>query len=498
MHPMHGEQPVALSTGVDGLDAILGGGLAPHRIYLIEGEPGAGKTTAGLQFLMEGQRRGESGVYITLAESHEELQAVADSHGWDISAIHVHEVLPTEELLAREDQYAMFHPSEVQMVDTLKLILSVVEETKPARVVLDSLSELQLLAESPLRYRRQVLALKQFFSRRRCTVMLLDDRTASVAGDLQVRSIAHGVIQLNHTVQGYGAERRRLRVVKHRGREVAGGQHDYTLSKGGMVVHPRLVASESRGIQERSQVSTGLPELDVLLGGGIEDGTSTLIVGPPGTGKSSLAGQFVMAAYERGERAAMFLFEESVSNLLHRADGLKMPLRDAIASGQLSVQQVDPAELSPGQFAAAVRAAVEREASVVVIDSLNGYLNAVPDERFLATHLHELLTYLGQHRVLTVLVGVHQGMLGGSMSSSMDASYLADNVLMLRYFEDDGEIREAISVFKKRGSAHERTIRAFRMDGSGIHVGDVLRGYRGLLTGVPLPVGPTAASPERG
>lgn len=482
------QQAEHLSTGVPGLDGILGGGLTPHRIYLIEGEPGAGKTTSGLQFLLEGARRGEPVVYISLAENMEELQSVAHSHGWDLSGIHVHEVLPTEEVLDREEQYAMFHPSEVEMVDTLKTILGVVEERKPARVVLDSLSELQLLADSPLRYRRQVLALKQFFSNRRCTVLLLDDRTASVAGDLQVRSIAHGVIQLTHTVQDYGAERRRLRVVKHRGREVAGGMHDYNLSRGGLVVHPRLVAAESRAIQPRRQVGTGLEPLDQLLGGGLEAGTSTLIVGPPGTGKSSLASQFVTAACARGERAAMFLFEESASNVLHRSDGLGLPLRGAIAQGLLTLQQIDPAELSPGQFSAAVRQAVASGAKVVVIDSLNGYLNAVPEERFLTTYLHELLTYMGHHQVLSILVGVQQGMLGGSMSSAMDASYVADNVVMLRYFEDDGEIHQAISVFKKRGSAHERTIREFSMGREGIHVGQVLRGYRGLLTGVPVSV----------
>lgn len=481
--------PYLLSTGIPGLDDILGGGLTPNRIYLIEGEPGAGKTTAGLQFLNEGLRRDESVVYITLAENQEELSAVAASHGWKLDGMHVHEVLPEEDLLVGEGQYTMFHPSEVELGDTLRTILSVVEERQPSRVVLDSLSELQLLADSPLRYRRQVLALKQFFSRRKCTVLLLDDRTASAAGDLQVRSIAHGVIQLDHAVKDYGVERRRLRVVKFRGRPVVGGLHDYNLVHGGLIVHPRLVAAHSRGLTARQQFSTGLAELDRLLGGGIEEGTSTLVVGPPGTGKSSLAAQLVAAANGRGEAAAMFLFEESASNMLHRADGLRLPLRAAIASGLLTVQQVDPAELSPGQFGAALRAAVEREVKVVVIDSLNGYLNAVPDERFLTTYLHELLTYLGQHQVMTVLVGVQQGMLGGSMSSAMDASYVADNVLMLRYYELDGEVRQAISVFKKRGSVHERTIRAFSMSSeTGIEVGEVLRGYRGLLTGVPIPV----------
>jgi circadian clock protein KaiC len=476
-----------LSTGIPGLDVILGGGLTPHRIYLVEGEPGTGKTTTGLQFLHEGARAGETVVYITLAENREELTGVAMSHGIDVSGIHIHEVLPTEDLLGGEEQYSTFHPSEVEMASTLKLILGIVEERKPSRIVLDSLSELQLLADSPLRYRRQVLALKQFFSKRQCTVLLLDDRTASASGDLQVRSIAHGVIQLDHLVKDYGAERRRIRVVKFRGRSFLGGMHDYNLVRGGLSVHPRLVAAHSRSIADRRQVSTGLPKLDLLLGGGLEQGTSTLIVGPAGTGKSSLASQFVSAAVDRGDRGAIFLFEESASNMLHRSDGLNLGIRKAMNDGAVTLQQVDPAELSPGQFSAAVCKEVEAGAKVIVIDSLNGYLNAVPDERFLTTHLHELLTFLGQHQVLTVLVAVQQGMLGGHMSSAMDASYIADNVLMLRYFEDDGQIRQAISVFKKRGSTHERTIRAFSMSSQGIEVGDVLRGYRGLLSGVPVP-----------
>jgi circadian clock protein KaiC len=476
-----------LGTGIPGLDTILGGGLTPARIYLVEGEPGTGKTTTGLQFLQEGVRRGESVLYITLAESQEEVRAVARSHDWDMTGIHIHEVLPSQEMLKPEQQYTMFHPSEVEMAGTLQQILAGVEKYKPARVVLDSLSELQLLADTALRYRRQVLALKQFFSTRNCTVMLLDDRTSSSA-DLQVRSIAHGVLQLEQSVKDYGAERRRVRVVKFRGRDFMGGLHDYNIVKGGLMIHPRLVAAGTRSVQERQQLSTGLGELDTLLGGGLEEGTSTLLVGPPGTGKSSLAAQIVSAALARGDKAAMFLFEESISNLLHRADGLNMELREAMNAGRLAMQQVDPAELSPGQFAGVACSAAEKGARVVVIDSLNGYMNAVPDERFMTTHLRELLTYLSQQGCVTILVGVQQGMLGGPMSSSLDASYLADNVLMLRYYEHDGEVKQAVSVFKKRGSVHERTIRSFSMSSRGIHVGQTLRGYRGILTGVPVPL----------
>ncbi|MES2536213.1 MAG: ATPase domain-containing protein [Pseudomonadota bacterium] len=475
--------PGFLSTGISGLDNILSGGLTRDRLYLVEGEPGSGKTTMGLQFLREGARLGEPVMYISLSENEVEVRAVAESHGWSMDGIHIHEVIPSEDILDPKEQYTLFHPSEVEMGNTTQNILAAVEKLKPTRVVLDSLSELQLLAGSSLRYRRQVLAYKQFFATRSCAVMLLDDRAASGA-DQQVRSIAHAVITLEQSTKDYGSERRRLRIAKYRGVAFRGGMHDYSIVRGGLVVYPRLVASESRVPVGNEQFSSSLPELDLLLGGGLEAGSSTLISGPPGTGKSSLAAQFVSVATKRNLSAAMFLFEESANNLLNRADGMGMDLRTAIDNGKLLMRQIDPAELSPGEFAHAVCQAAESGAKVVVIDSLNGYLNAMPDERFLTIHLHELLTFLGQRGVVTILVGVQQGMLG-TMTTTVDASYLSDNVIMLRYFEAGGEVRQAISVFKKRGSQHERTIREYKMSSDGIHVGPVLRQFHGILTGVP-------------
>lgn len=476
--------PLLLSTGVPGLDNILAGGLTSERLYLVEGEPGTGKTTLALQFLNEGVRRGESVLYITLAETRAELLAVARSHGWDMAGIHIEEIIPNENILEPEQQYTIFHPSEIELGSTTRGILAAVERCKPSRLVLDSLSELQLLAESALRYRRQVLALKQYLASRRCTTLFLDDRTA-VSGDLQVRSVAHGVITLELLDQAYGCERRRMRVVKYRGIAFRGGGHDYKIVHGGLLVFPRLIAAETRAGGSRRQLSSGLARLDALLGGGLEEGMSTLIAGPPGTGKSTLATQFVHAAALRGEACAMFLFEEARSNLLNRADSIGMGLSAAIDAQLLTIQQIDPAELAPGEFAHAVMEAARRGARVIVIDSLNGYMNAVPDERFLTTYLHELLTYLGQRGVLTILVGVQQGMLGASMTTTVDASYIADNVIMLRYFETGGEVRQAISVFKKRGSAHERSIRRFSISNAGIAVGPVLSDFHGILTGVP-------------
>ena len=473
-----------LATGVPGLDAVLGGGLTRDRLYLVEGEPGTGKTTLALQFLNEGVRHGESTLYITLAETVVELRSVAQSHGWSMDHIHIEEIIPDEKILDPQQQYTIFHPSEIELGSTTQRLLAAIDKYQPRRVVLDSLSELQLLAESPLRYRRQVLALKQYLSSRNCTTIFLDDRTA-LSTDLQVRSVAHAVLTLELADQAYGAERRRLRVVKYRGVQFRGGAHDYKIVKGGLHVHPRLVAAHTRSDSQRRQLSSGMPALDALVGGGLEEGMSTLITGPSGTGKSSLAAQFVYAATQRGERCAMFLFEEARNNLLNRCANLGLHLSDAIDNGLLSIQQIDPAELSPGEFSTAVMQSVDDGARVVVIDSLNGYLNAVPDERFLVIYLHELLTYLGQRGVVSIIVGVQQGMLGVGMTNAVDASYLADNVIMLRYFEADGEVRQAISVFKKRGSSHERTIRRFEIGKDGLRVGPVLKDFHGVLTGVP-------------
>ena len=474
------------ATGINGLDDILCGGLTPYRLYLVEGVPGSGKTTLAMQYLMEGARKGESVLYVTLSETEEELRAMARSHSWNLEGITIRELVPPEESLQPAEQYTMFHPAEVELSETTRTILADVERLKPTRLVFDSLSELRLLAGDPLRYRRQLLALKQFFRGRRCTVVLLDDLTSS-GRDLQVQSIAHGVLVLEQLLPEYGADRRRLRVLKHRGRRFRGGYHDYVIAAGGLRVFPRLVAAEHRQGVEDNKLSSGIGQLDQLVGGGLERGTSTLFVGAAGTGKSSLASQFVAAAAERGERSVMCIFDESRNVLLSRMRGLGVDLEKHVDSGIVQIRQVDPAELTPGEFAHAIRnEVVEHGARIVVIDSLNGYLNAMPGERFLTIHLHELLMFLGERGVATILVGAHQGMIGTAMMTPIDASYLADAVILLRYFEAKGSVRQAISVIKKRGGQHERTIRDFALEPGGIQVGPPLRGFRGVLTGVPV------------
>ncbi|HZX92103.1 MAG TPA: ATPase domain-containing protein [Rudaea sp.] len=475
-----------MSTGVAGLDDVLGGGLTPGRLYLIEGTPGAGKTTIALQFLIEGAANGESVLYVTLSETETELKGVAVSHGWSLDGIHMREMLPSQESLQPDEQYTMFHPSEVELSETTHKILIDVEKLKPTRVVFDSLSELRLLAGNSLRYRRQILALKQFFAGRDCSVLMLDDMT-STQHDLQVQSIAHAVLRLEQLNSDYGSARRRLMVVKYRGRDFRGGFHDYKIVRGGLVVFPRLVAAEHAGDETREKLASGIDALDELLGGGLEKGTSTLFVGAPGTGKSSVAVQFALAAAGRGECAALFIFDESIKTLLTRCAGMGMNLKPHIDAGRISVRQVDPAELSPGELVHDIRTAVtENKAKVVVIDSLNGYLNAMPNEQFLIIQLHELLTFLGQSGVATLLIGAQHGLIGMQMQTPVDASYLADAVVVLRYFEAGGMVRQAISVLKKRGGAHERSIRDFSLSNAGIHVGQPLKQFRGILTGVPV------------
>ncbi|MDM0019470.1 ATPase domain-containing protein [Variovorax saccharolyticus] len=489
------EQLALLRMGVPGLDNILGGGLTPHRLYLLEGAPGAGKTTVAIQFLLEGAALGESVLYVTLSETKAELEGVANSHGWDMRGVEVREMLPAQDALEPDEQHTMFHPSEVELSETTLRILADVDVIKPTRVVFDSLSELRLLAGSSLRYRRQILALKQFFTGRMCTVLLLDDLTASDQ-DLQVQSIAHAVIRLEQLNPDYGASRRRLVVSKYRGKEFRGGFHDYKIERGGLRVFPRLIAAEHVSPLTQTRIPSDLPALDQLLGGGLEKGTSTLFVGAPGTGKSSVAVQFAIAAARRGECAALFIFDESINTLRTRCEGMGMDLATHIDSGRIRVRQIDPAELSPGEFVHEIRDAVEKHhATVVVIDSLNGYLNAMPDERFLIAQLHELLTYLGQYGVATMLIGAQHGLIGMQMQTPVDASYLADAVVLLRYYEIDGEVRQAISVLKKRGGAHERTIRAFTLTSDGVRVGEPLRNFRGILTGIPVPIDGVRSTP---
>jgi len=478
-----------VSTGIKGLDDVLNGGFPQGHFFLIEGEPGTGKTTLGLQFLMQGARKGEKSLYVTLSESKREIEKVARSHRWSLEGVTIFEFTPTEDSLRPEDQYSAFHPSEVEFQDTTQNILREVERVQPTRVVLDSLSEIRLLARDSLRYRRQVLALKHFFTNRNCTVLLLDDRTSG-AEDLQLQSIAHGVLLLEKVYREYGKIRRRVQVSKLRGSSYREGYHDYAIETGGVVVCPRLVAAEHRSAAVEGFVSSRIPELDGLWHGGIDRGSSTLLLGPAGSGKSSIAMSYAIAAAERGENVAIFLFEEWVRLACKRAAALNLDPGPYLDTGKLAIEQIDPAELSPGEFIQRVRDCVEKHgARLVVIDSLNGYLNAMPGEHHLAIQMHELLAYLNQRGVVTILVLAQSGMMGAAMTSPVDLSYLADNVMMLRYFEAAGRVRKAISVVKKRSGEHEDTIRELQMRGGRIIVGEPLAEFRGVLTGAPTYVG---------
>ncbi len=480
---LNGQLPALARTGIDGLDDILNGGLTPDRMYLVEGTPGTGKTTLGLGFLLAGASVGEAGLYITLAETEVELRAVAQTHGWSLDPLTLFEMVPADGL-GEDHEQTLLHPSEVELGETIRDVMAKVDELRPKRVVIDSLSELRLLAQSPIRYRRQILALKHFFSTRACTVLFLDDKSGS-GSDLQLHSIAHGVVSLEQTLSGFGAQRRRLHVVKMRGVRYRGGYHDFEIERGGLCVYPRLVASEHVMKYSDEAVSTGSTELDTLLGGGLIPGTATLLTGPAGVGKTTASVQSVIAALERGERAAYFLFDERLPTLLKRSASLGMDLMPFVENGQLELRAIDPAEMSPGEFSGAVRAAVEQhKAKIVVIDSLNAYLQAMPNEQFLILQMHEMLTYLGQKGIVSLLIlGLHG--ITGDVRSDVDLSYLSDTIVQLRYFEAHGEVRQAISVIKTRTARHERTIREFQIGSNGLLVGEPLREFQGVLTGVP-------------
>ena len=476
--------PERLSTGIIGLDYILRGGLPKNRLHLIEGSPGTGKTTLGLQFLLEGERRGEKGLYITLSESRDELMSVARSHGWSLDGLEIQDLTSSSDaLMDANSQYTVFHPSEVELDETTRSILDEVERVNPVRVVFDSLSEMRMLASEALRFRRQILALKQYFLTRNCTVLLLDDRT-SKSPDRQLESVAHGVLNLEYVPVEYGRQRHAIRVVKMRGVSFQSGFHDFNIETGGIIVFPRL-SQEQKVVFERGTLGSGANNLDELVGG-LHYGTSTILTGPAGIGKSTLAMMYVCAAVERGERAAIYLFDEGPETLFQRTRALGMPVEEYAKDGRISLRQIQLAELTPGELSYMVSREVEENGTrVVVIDSVNGYMMATPQERFLTMQFHELLAYLNRNGVVSILVVGQYGLIG-AMQSPIDMSYLADAVVLLRYFEADGAVHQAISILKKRTGDHERTIREFRLGQGGLRLGRPLTEFQGVLTGVPV------------
>jgi len=472
-------------TGVAGLDEILGGGVPAHRLYVVEGSPGSGKTTFALQFLREGVRLGQRVLYVTLSETLEELRDVATSHHWTLDGIDLLELNSLSERFQEEADYTVFHPSDVELEDTVQRIRAEVERLNPDRVALDSVSELKILSQTSARYRREILGLKQFFAGRKCTVLVLDDCTT---GDIeqQLQSIAHGVFRMEREAREYGTTRRQIHVVKLRGVQFQDGRHDFVIKSGGLEVYPRLSASGTTAVEDDRSAESGSSQLDALLGGGLDRGSSTLLIGPAGCGKTTLCSQYLIAALERGEQVVCYQFEESRQTFLRRSSGFGMDFEPYIDSGQFDLVQVDIAELSPGEFSSRVRRAVEEQkASFLVIDSLNGYLNGMPSERFLLIHIRELLTYLGQKGVVTLMTLAQHGMMGSGMQSPVDVSFLADTVILLRFFEAAGSVRQAISVVKKRRGAHERTLREMKIGSTGVQIGEVLEEFEGVLTGVP-------------
>ena len=473
-----------VSMGIEGLDFILKGGLTKNRLYLLQGNPGTGKTTIGLQFLLDGEEKGEMGLYITLSESKDELIAVGRSHGWDLEKLNIFDLTISGDTLRDDSRYTVFHPSEVELDETTRAILTEVERINPKRVIFDSLSEMRMLASDPLRFRRQILALKQYFAGRQCTVIMLDDLTNQTS-QRQLESIAHGVITLEYVPTEYGKQRHSLRVVKMRGVNFQSGSHDFNIETGGVVVFPRLGSLDTKQKFETGALSSSLSDLEDLLGG-LDYGTSTIFTGPAGIGKSTMALMYVYTAAKNGIRSAMYLFDESIETLYKRTSSIGLDIKKYVEEGLINVRQIKLAELTPGELAYMVSQEVEKHNTrVVVIDSVNGYLMATPQERFLTMQFHELLGYLNSRGIVSILVVGQYGLIG-AMQTPIDMSYLADTVVLLRYFEAGGEVRQAISVLKKRTGKHERTIREFRIDQGGIQLGEPLSDFHGVLTGIPI------------
>jgi circadian clock protein KaiC len=470
------------ATGIEGLDAILHGGLPRDHAYLVQGDPGSGKTTLGLHFCITGARQGERVLYLSTCESEGEVREVARSHGWSLDRVGLH-YLDVREILGEDPEQSIFHPAEVELPKTIGALLAAIDRANPERLVIDSLSEIRLLAGDPRWFRRQVLALKEDLAGRRCTTLFCDDR---LDPQQPVQSIVHGVIELEHAPPSYGPDRRRLRLAKLRAQSYASGYHDFKIRTGGIVVYPRLVAAEHRRGFEAGTLSSGMPELDALFGGGADRGTATLLLGPAGTGKSNVATQYAVAAAERGERVAMYIFDERTQTLLRRAEGLGLDLEGHLEAGRVEIRQIDPAELTPGEFSHVVRQAVdERGARLVILDSLSGYVQSMPDERSITLLLHELLSYSSQRGVSTLMVMAQHGLPGTARHTQFDLSYIADSVLLFHTFEFAGELRKAISVYKRRGGAHERALRELKFGPEGISIGEPLRQFHGLMTGTP-------------
>lgn len=479
-------QPHYISTGVHGLDTILKGGLIEGGFYLLQGDPGSGKTTLALQYLLRRRQEGDRALYIVMTESRRDIEMICNSHGWRSDTLTLCELIKASLSPVEQSKESIFDPSEVELGDVIKAITSEIDRITPSHLVIDGLSELRVLAGSALRYRRQLLSLKMFLEQRSITTLLLDDKGPTIDPHAHL-ALVGGNIVLEATLPQYGRARRRLYIGKVRSADFQEGFHDYEIRKGGLFVYPRLVSPECVGRTEQRLISSGIANLDLMFKGGLLTGTSSVFIGPSGVGKSTLAMQFVSNALTLGFKAAVYTFDEVLGTFLARSETINFPgrpgmLRSYLKNERLLARQVNPAELTPGAFAQAVRDAVDDGASIVVIDSLNGYINAMPEERFLSTHLHELVSYLNQRNVITIMVVAQHGILRGTVAD-FNVSYLADTILLFRYFEQNGEVHRGLSVFKNRTGPHEQTMREFMISDTGLVIGDPSCGLSKLATG---------------